>query len=214
MRFLVVGAGALGGYFGGRLLAAGGDVTFLLRPGRAAQIARNGLVIRSGAGDLTLPSPPRVLAEDIGAPYDVVIVGCEAYDLAQTMESFAPAVGPDTAILPVLNGMRHLDQLAARFGGDKVLGGYCMISATLDAEGTVVHFGDMHGLSFGERYNLPDADYATHGGCFPINVAGAGIVGCVTISGLPQRDDHNLVVETLCLVTGRDYASLRLAPAS
>ena len=151
MRFLVVGAGALGGYFGGRLLAAGGDVTFLLRPGRAAQIARNGLVIRSGAGDLTLPSPPRVLAEDIGAPYDVVIVGCEAYDLAQTMESFAPAVGPDTAILPVLNGMRHLDQLAARFGGDKVLGGYCMISATLDAEGTVVHFGDMHGLSFGER---------------------------------------------------------------
>ncbi len=68
------------------------------------------------------------------------------------------------------------------------------------------------GLSFGDRYNLPEADYAAHGGCFPIHVAGAGIVGAVTVSGLPQREDHNLVVEALCLVTGRDYATLRLRP--
>ena len=68
------------------------------------------------------------------------------------------------------------------------------------------------GLTFAARYNLPEADYAVHGGCFPINVAGAGIVGAVTVSGLPQREDHNLVVEALCLVTGRDHAALRLPP--
>jgi uncharacterized protein (UPF0303 family) len=66
------------------------------------------------------------------------------------------------------------------------------------------------GLTFGARYNLPEEEYAAHGGCFPINVAGAGIVGAVTVSGLAQREDHNLVVEALALVTGRDYAALRL----
>ena len=66
--------------------------------------------------------------------------------------------------------------------------------------------------SFTERYGLPDADYAAHGGGFPIHVTGAGIIGSVTISGLPQRDDHNLVVEALCLALGKDHESLRLAP--
>jgi uncharacterized protein (UPF0303 family) len=63
---------------------------------------------------------------------------------------------------------------------------------------------------FSERYGLPDADYAAHGGSFPIHVAGAGIIGSVTISGLPQRDDHNLVVEALCLELQKDHDSLRL----
>jgi len=151
MRILVVGAGALGGYFGGRLLEAGRDVTFLLRPKRAAQLAKTGLVIRSPKGDLSLPAPPSVQADGIAGPYDVVVVGCKAYDLAQTMASFAPAVGPDTAILPLLNGMRHLDDLADRFGAERVLGGLCMISASLDEEGRVLHHNDMHGLTFGER---------------------------------------------------------------
>lgn len=151
MRFLIVGAGALGGYFGGRLLEAGQDVTFLLRPRRAAALARNGLIIRSPLGDLHLPSPPHVTADAVGGPYDVVLVGCKAYDLDDTMDAFAPAVGTQTAILPLLNGMRHIDRLAARFGDEKVLGGWCMISAALDANGVVQHFNDMHGLSFGER---------------------------------------------------------------
>ncbi|MDM0077867.1 2-dehydropantoate 2-reductase [Variovorax sp. J2P1-59] len=150
MRFLVVGAGALGGYFGGRLLEAGEDVTFLLRPRRAAQLATTGLVIRSPRGDLALPSPPSVQAEQIGGPYDVVIVGCKAYDLADTMKSFAPAVGPDTAILPLLNGMRHLEELARRFGREHVLGGLGMISAVLDDAGAVRHLSDVHGLTYGE----------------------------------------------------------------
>lgn len=69
------------------------------------------------------------------------------------------------------------------------------------------------GLTFGARYNLPEEDYVAHGGCFPLNVTNAGIVGCVTVSGLPQREDHNLVVEALCRITGRDHDSLRLPSA-
>lgn len=72
---------------------------------------------------------------------------------------------------------------------------------------------ELSGLSFGARYNLPEEQYAAHGGCFPISVGGAGIVGAVTVSGLPQREDHNLVVEALCLLTGQDNAALRLPPA-
>ncbi|QNK67456.1 2-dehydropantoate 2-reductase [Variovorax sp. PAMC26660] len=151
MRFLVVGAGALGGYFGGRLLEAGRDVTFLLRPRRAAQLAKTGLVVQSPFGNLQLPAPAHVLAEDIKAPFDVVVVGSKAYDLEATMDSFAPAVGPNTLILPLLNGMKHIDRLVERFGSERVLGGLCMISATLDDEGRVLHLNDMHGLSYGER---------------------------------------------------------------
>ena len=150
MRYLVVGAGALGGYFGGRLLEAGRDVTFLLRPARAQALARTGLVIRSRFGDATLAAPPSVLKEELRTPFDVVVVGCKAYDLAETMDAFAPAVGSQTAILPLLNGMGHFDALAARFGAESVLGGLCMISAALDAAGTVQHFNDFHVLVFGE----------------------------------------------------------------
>jgi 2-dehydropantoate 2-reductase len=150
MRFLVVGAGALGGYFGGRLLEAGEDVTFLLRPRRAAQLAKTGLVVKSPHGDLRLPPPPSVQAGGLQGHYDAVIVGRKAYDLAGTMEAFAPAVGPDTAILPLLNGMRHLDDLVDRFGAQRVLGGLCMISAVLNDEGAVLHLSDVHGLTYGE----------------------------------------------------------------
>jgi len=150
MRYLVVGAGALGGYFGGRLLEAGRDVTFLLRPGRAQALARTGLVIKSRFGDATLPAPPFVLAENLHTPFDVVVVACKAYDLAETMNAFAPAVGPQTAILPLLNGLRHLDDLQQRFGAGRVLGGLCMISAALDAAGAVQHLNDFHVLVFGE----------------------------------------------------------------
>jgi 2-dehydropantoate 2-reductase len=150
MRYLVVGAGALGGYFGGRLLEAGRDVTFLLRPARAQALARTGLVIKSRFGDATLAAPPFVLKEDLHTPFDVVVVGCKAYDLAETMTSFAPAVGAQTAILPLLNGLGHFDALQQRFGAERVLGGLCMISAALDAVGTVQHFNDFHVLVFGE----------------------------------------------------------------
>jgi len=151
MRILVVGAGAIGGYFGGRLLEAGRDVTFLVRPRRAAQLTKTGLVIRSAFGDATMPAPPTVTAEALREPFDLILLSCKSYDLEPAADSFAPAVGERTAILPLLNGMRHLDDLAARFGGNAVLGGLCVISVTLDGDGRVLHLNDTHGLSFGER---------------------------------------------------------------
>jgi 2-dehydropantoate 2-reductase len=99
---------------------------------------------------VSIGSPPTVLAERIETPFDLILLGCKAYDLAPAMESFARAVGPGTTILPVLNGMRHLDTLSERFGTQRVLGGLCMISATLDADGVVLHLNELHTLAYGE----------------------------------------------------------------
>jgi 2-dehydropantoate 2-reductase len=151
MRILVIGAGAIGGYFGGRLLATGRDVTFLVRPARAQKLAATGLVIRSPLGEATLPAPPTVTADALQSHFDLILLSCKAYDLASATESFAPAVGPDTAILPLLNGMKHLEFLAERFGGNAVLGGLAIISTTLDADGRILHLNDMHLAAFGER---------------------------------------------------------------
>src|SRR5271166_2645728 len=150
MRILVVGAGAIGGYFGGRLLQAGRDVTFLVRPRRAVLLAKYGLSIRSRFGDFHRPAPPLVSKEDLAEPFDLILLSCKAYDLDGAITSFAGAVGPNTAILPLLNGMRHLDVLADRFGVERVLGGLCVISATLDADGGIVHLNELHALTFGE----------------------------------------------------------------
>ncbi|CAN5569975.1 2-dehydropantoate 2-reductase [soil metagenome] len=152
MKFLVVGAGALGGYFGGRLLQAGCDVSFLLRPDRAAQFAASGLVIHSPAGDLHWPTPPVVLPQQIRQPYDVVMVACKAYDLEEAISAFAPAIGPETVVLPLLNGLRHIDRLSERFGGRRVIGGFGGISAVLDETGAVLHLSREHTLGFGELY--------------------------------------------------------------
>ena len=152
MRILVVGAGAIGGYFGGRLIEAGRDVTFLVRPRRASELASAGLAIKSAAGDLTVPSPPTVLAENLAnLRFDLIVLSCKAYDLDGAVAAFAPAVGPQTAILPLLNGMRHLDLLDARFGRERVLGGQCYIAATLDQNRAIVHLNNAHELSYGER---------------------------------------------------------------
>lgn len=150
MRILVVGAGAIGGYFGGRLLEAGRDVTFLVRERRYEQLRKTGLVIRSTFGDAQVPQPPAVTAKTLHEPFDLIILSCKAYDLAAAADSFAPAVGANTAILPLLNGMGHMDFLAGRFGNRAVLGGQCVISTTLDAEGKILHLNDTHALSFGE----------------------------------------------------------------
>jgi 2-dehydropantoate 2-reductase len=165
MRILVVGAGAIGGYFGGRLLEAGRDVTFLVRPRRAEQLARDGLVIRSRLGDVER-SAPTVVAEALRTPFDLILLSCKAYDLDDAIASFAPAVGRETAILPLLNGMRHLDALEQRFGARVVLGGQCAISTTLDAEGRVLHLNDAHFLSFGERDGSMSARVETIGAEF------------------------------------------------
>ena len=151
MRILVVGAGAIGGYFGGRMLASGGDVTFLVRPRRASELAAAGLVIKSPNGDVTLKNPPMVQADRLAEKFDVVLLSCKAFDLDDAIKSFAPAVGPQTAIIPLLNGMLHLDMLDGKFGRERVLGGLCAIAVTLNEQREVVHLQPMQSLTFGER---------------------------------------------------------------
>jgi len=151
MKTLIVGAGAVGGYFGGRLLQAGRDVTFLVRPQRAAMLAKTGLRIRSPHGDARLPSPQTVTADGLTTPFDLVVVSCKAQDLLPAIDSFAAAVGPQTVVLPLLNGMRHMDVLNSRFGKARVLGGQCVISVTRDSEGGIVQLTEMQFLSFGEQ---------------------------------------------------------------
>src|SRR6195256_4547426 len=151
MRILVVGAGAIGGYFGGRLLQAGRDVTFLVRPKRAAELTRDGLVIKSPNGGVTLKNPPAVQADKLAEKFDVVLLSCKAFDFDDAIKSFAPAVGAQTAIIPLLNGMRHLDVLDAKFGRERVLGGLCAIAVTLNDKREVVHLAPMQSLNFGER---------------------------------------------------------------
>ncbi len=151
MRILVVGAGAIGGYFGGRMLAAGRDVTFLVRPRRAAELADAGLVIKSPNGDLTLKNPPTVQADKLSDKFDAVLLSCKAFDLDDAIRSFAPAVGAQTAIIPLLNGMLHLDVLDEKFGREHVLGGLCAIAVTLNAHREVVQLAPMQSLNFGER---------------------------------------------------------------
>lgn len=151
MRILVVGAGAIGGYFGGRLLQAGQDVTFLVRPKRAAELAGAGLVIKSPGGDVTLKNPPTVQADGLKETFDVILLSCKAFDLDGAVTSFAPAVGPNSSIIPLLNGMLHLDTLDRKFGRDRVLGGLCAIAVTLNEKREVVQLAPMQSLGFGER---------------------------------------------------------------
>ena len=149
MRLLVVGAGSTGGYFGGRLAKAGRDVTFLVRRNRAENIRANGLNIISPHGDFSV-APKLVMAEELDSTFDAVLLTVKAFSLAAALDDVAPAIGPETMILPVLNGMRHMDVLAERFGKKAVLGGVCKIPATLDGEGRVVQLGTFHDLVYGE----------------------------------------------------------------
>jgi 2-dehydropantoate 2-reductase len=147
MRMLVLGAGALGGYFGGRLAEAGGDVAFLVRPARAARLAESGLLIESPFGDARLDV--RTLAEAT-PDFDVVMLASKSYDLDSAIEAVRPAVAGGAALLPVLNGMSHIARLQAEFGAASVLGGLCKIQAALSPEGVVRQFNDWRWLSFGE----------------------------------------------------------------
>ena len=148
MRILVLGAGGIGGYYGARIHRAGGDVTFLVRPTRAAQLKENGLVVSSPFGDLHVR--PKVVTKDtLPAPFDVVILSCKAYDLNSAMDAIAPALGEQSVILPLLNGVRHIDTLIARFGAARVLGGVALISVVLAPNGEVKHLNKLHRLFTG-----------------------------------------------------------------
>jgi 2-dehydropantoate 2-reductase len=149
MRILVVGAGATGGLFGGRLAKAGRDVTFLVRPARAHRLRSDGLQIRSPLGDFTI-HPQIVETETIESHFDAILLGLKAHALQTAIEHFAPAVGPQTMIVPMLNGMRHIDILIDRFGEGPVLGGVCVVASMLDGHGRIVQLNEMQSLSYGE----------------------------------------------------------------
>lgn len=150
MRVLVLGAGATGGYYGGRLQEAGRDVSFLVRTRRAAELEETGLVIRSPVGNVRL-KPQLIAPGELNETFDLIILACKAYDLDSAVEAIAPAVSRRTAILPLLNGFKHFDLLDARFGAERVLGGLCSIAVTLGDKGVIQHLGPMHVLRFGER---------------------------------------------------------------
>lgn len=150
MKILVLGAGGTGGYFGGRLHESGADVTFLVREKRAQQIAQNGLQIESPKGNVTL-NVKIVLATDVKPEYDVVILSCKAYDLASSIDAIRPAMHETTCVVPLLNGISHIDTLDAAFGKSRVMGGTCQISATLTKDGVVKSLLDAHAIHWGAR---------------------------------------------------------------
>jgi 2-dehydropantoate 2-reductase len=176
MRILIVGAGAVGGYFGGRLTEAEKDVTFLVRSRQAEMMRKQSLRIVSPHGDATL-QPKLILAEEIGGSYDLILLCVKAYSLAGAMNDFAAAVGPNTIILPLLNGMRHLELLASRFGEDSVIGGACFIAAEVDSEGRIVQLTDIHRLVYGERQGgnsprMSTLNEAMRGATFEARISG------------------------------------------
>ncbi len=149
LRILVLGAGGIGGYFGGRLAAAGVDVTFLVRPRRAAQLARDGLVVKSPLGDLAIPVKT-VSKDEVKPGYDAILLSCKAYDLDDAIASIRPAA-EGALIVPLLNGMLHLDRLDQAFGAGSVTGGVAAIGVTLEPDGTVRHLNPGVGFILGER---------------------------------------------------------------
>lgn len=150
MKLLVLGAGGIGGLFGGRLAQTGADVTFLVRDKRKAQLAERGLRIESQFGDATLQVRARVQAE-IGPGYDLVLLTCKAYDLDSAIETIRPAMGDATAVLPLLNGIAHMERLNQEFGQAKVLGGTAKVQVTLTPEGVIRQLNDWQTLTFGEQ---------------------------------------------------------------
>ncbi|MEU8238662.1 ketopantoate reductase family protein [Actinoplanes missouriensis] len=155
MRVLVAGAGATGGYFGGRLTEAGRDVTFLVRPGRADRLRERGLRLRGPDGETVL-APRLVTADDVDGPYDLVLLAVKSHALDAVLSGLGPAVGDRTVIVPLLNGMRHVDALVAAFGAERAWGGVCMIHATLDDDGDVIRMSGLHRLAYGPLGGGPD----------------------------------------------------------
>lgn len=150
MKLLFLGAGGVGGYFGARLIEAGVDVRFLVRPQRAALLAEHGLRVESPHGNLVLRV--RCVTHDTVTPdYDLVLLAPKAYDLPDALDAIAPAMGPRTFVLPLLNGLAHIDVLDASFGADRVIGGVAHIVATLSADGLIQHLNPIHTLTAGGR---------------------------------------------------------------
>ena len=153
---LVVGAGATGGFFGALLAKRGRDVTFLVRPPRAAALRQHGLRV-TGQGHDDVIDAKVVTARDLAGPFDLVLLSVKATGLAEALDDLAPAVGPDTAVVPFLNGLDHMRVLNERFGPQRVLGGVVVVATTLAADGTIVQLAPGASLTIGEQDGPPTA---------------------------------------------------------
>lgn len=221
MRILVIGAGATGGFFGGRLAAAGRDVTFLVRPARARTLRERGLRI-TGLGEETVITPPLVLASEIDGPYDLILVSVKATALDAAIEDMKPAVGPDTLIIPFLNGMRHMDVLVDAFGENAVLGGVAKVAASIGPDGDIVRLADLQSLEYGSRHEpaaarLPDVHKELSGAGFhtalSTSIVGdmwgkwAFIAAAGAVTGLPR----GTVGDVVAAPGGADFAEAVIA---
>lgn len=155
-NILVVGAGATGGFFGALLAKRGRDVTFLVRPQRAAMLRQRGLRV-TGQGYDDVIDAKVITTRDVVGPFDLILLSVKATGLAEALDDLAPAVGADTAVVPFLNGVDHMRLLNERFGPQRVLGGVVVIAATLDADGTIVQLGPGASITIGEQDGPPTA---------------------------------------------------------
>ncbi len=149
MNILIAGAGGIGGYFGGRLMEKGQEVTFLVRDKRKQQLEKTGLVIESPHGNYT--GKPSLITKNVPTqPFDAIVITTKAYHLEEVIKDIQPFVDDSTLILPLLNGIAHMDPLIDAFG-DNVIGGLCFIETTLNEEGHVIQSSPIHDLVYGER---------------------------------------------------------------
>lgn len=149
MNILIAGAGGIGGYFGSRLMEKGQNVTFLVRNQRKQQLEKTGLVIESPHGNYT-GKPALITKEDRGQTFDAIIITTKAYHLEEVIKDIQPFADQSTMILPLLNGIAHMDPLVEVFG-DQVIGGLCFIETTLNEEGHIIQSSPIHDLVYGER---------------------------------------------------------------
>ena len=136
MTVLIVGAGAAGGYIGERLIAAGRDVTFLVHPQTLARLTPGGLRLRLGE-DVRTVRVNAVTAADLNDTYDVILVAVRTSAVESVIDDIRSAVGPDSRIVPIMNGIRHLSLLTAAFGAQHVLGAATRLIASMSDDGTI-----------------------------------------------------------------------------
>ena len=153
MKIVIFGTGGVGGYYGGRLAQQGADVTFLARGAHLAAICESGLRVESVDGDFTIhPAQATDSAHSIGEA-DLVILATKAWQLDEAISEMKPLIGKETVILPLLNGMEHMQRLFDVFSAEHVIGGLCRISVFIAAPGVIRHVGVKPYIAYGEWDN-------------------------------------------------------------
>jgi 2-dehydropantoate 2-reductase len=214
MRFLMLGAGALGGYYGAMLVKGGADVAFLVRARRAAQIAERGLTVKFPDADEFRGPVKTISAGTVDGPYDVVLLACKGYDLDSAIADIAPAVGPESAVLPMLNGINQIDLLKDRFGTERVLGGMSIVRAELTVEGDIIHFPP----PVPERTSFGELTGARSGRCMEIQraLAAGGVESTISediVAEMWEKFSGFVAVAAIASLTRGRAGEVAAAPA-